>query len=199
MTEEAIETRVAVQADGTVLVGRLFHDEDSFDYNWMDGDSFREFTTEWDRDAYIEELKDEGVDPRRIFIVDKYDHSAVHYSVANTAPYPDRRWDVAPSGVLVVDRDGEYGWPLDGYTTNDGVHHSAVDNANALLDDYSNWCNGDVYGIVISQYPTIAHYETAEDDGNEGDVIETCWGYIGFDYAVEELEAQIKQPEEATA
>lgn len=191
---DALYTKVVEQADGSVLVGKLFHDDEASDYEWMEGDSFREFRTEWDRDAYIEELKAEGVDPRRIFIVDKYDHSAVHYSVADTAPYPDRRWDVAPCGVLVVDRDGEMGWPLDGYTDNDGKFHSSTDNANALLDDYSSWCNGYVYGYVVTKFPTIAHYETAKiNEGDDGDVVDSCWQFIGYDYAVSELDSILKQ------
>ena len=186
-----IDTRHEVQPDGTVLVGKLVHDECAGDYDWMEGDSFREFRTEWDRDAYVTELKADGVDERRIFIVDKYDHSAVHYSVANTAPYPDRRWDVAPCGVFVIDAEGESGWPIDGYTDADGTFHSPVEMANSLLDEYSNWCNGYVYGVIVESFPTMAHYETAQMDGDDGTEEESVWGLIGHEYAMEELKRMI--------
>jgi hypothetical protein len=61
--------------------------------------------------------------------------------------------------------------------------------ARSLLDTYTSWCNGDVWGVchfVID--PDTG--ETVEDDA--------CWGYIGDEYALEELNSGHKNYMEAT-
>jgi hypothetical protein len=154
--------------DGTIRVVWAVNDTDvRSDYEWMEGDSFETFRSEDERDGYVAAQIADGIPAANIFIVDKYDHSSVHYSVQDSAPYPDRRWDVAPSGVLVLDGRGATGATI------------SVESANATLDDYSNWANGDVYGIASI---------TLSADGEEVEGSdEEVWGFIGSDYAQQEV------------
>lgn len=137
-------------------VAYLAHDEDGWaNWEWPEGVIFEEFRSEWSRDDFIEAHTDET---QTAFVVDKYDHGNVHFSLANTALYPDRRWDVAPSCVIVVPHD----------------FRDPRGAAQVILDEYSKSCNGDVWGIV-----TI-NLATREEDA--------CWGFIGQEYAEAEAQ-----------
>jgi hypothetical protein len=175
---ESIPSHLKVYDDMPVIVEKrndgnynvtwaVIDDDGGTSYEWFEGDSFETFGSEEARDNYIESKVTDGVPRERIFIVDKYDHSSVHYSVANSVPYADRRWDVAPSGVLVVDEKGENG----------GVYDAEY--ANTILQEYSDWSNGDTYGMVRGVY---------DADGEEVEETEAIWGFIGSDYARRTLE-----------
>lgn len=132
---------------------------------WEDRDfgTFKEFDNQSDRDDFIAEMiAEHGIE--RVLVVDRYEHGLVHYSVRETVGYPDRRWDVAPAAVYVV--------------PDDVPEDKRTEYANGTLDEYSSWCNGSVYGIVV---------RVVDADGNEiEDEAEECWGFIGLDYAQSE-------------
>jgi len=74
---------------------------------------------------------------------------------------------------------------------------NVLDYADSALETYSQWCNGDVYGICIWSYTRdFAEYDV---DGNgvpgeftdwEEPEREECWGFFGYDYAEKELQEQ---------
>lgn len=134
---------------------------------WVNG-CFRDFRDSRDgggqeaRDTFATEMIEE-VGVYRVFIVDVYSHGMDHFSIANTAPYPDRQWDVAPACVLAVPAD----------VTN------PREWAEGVLETYSSWVNGDVWGIVT--------YDVAPD-GTLNDY-DTIHGYIGHENAEAEAKA----------
>ena len=50
------------------------------------------------------------------------------------------------------------------------------------IDEYSKWASGEVYGYVIKD--------------RNGDDVDSCWGFIGHEYAVEEAKAAVPEAEE---
>jgi len=130
--------------DGTYSLtwASVDHEAANEEYKFMDGDSFQEFDYLDDRDAYIQKLKDEGVDESRIFVIDKLEHGVVHYSVENTKNYPDRKFDVAPRGVFVL---GEAGFPD---YDKDESYEDAVRSINDILEEYSAHSNGECFAIL---------------------------------------------------
>ena len=86
--------------DDEVVVGYLAIDGNPGDY-FEDNDGageLREFRDGAKMAAYIEELEAEG----KLYLpVERYEHGLVHYSIADTKGYPDRRWDVAACGIMV--------------------------------------------------------------------------------------------------
>jgi hypothetical protein len=62
------------------------------------------------------------------------------------------------------------------------LYANAVAYAKGCLDEYIKWCNGDCYGIVVETY-------TREDSESDWELVESdhCWGYIGSEYAEEEV------------
>lgn len=152
------------QEDGDVRVTWLVHDNDAHwewdklttePAEWVDA-VFEEFTTEWDRDAFIEQAT-EQVGKDRVFIVDHFEHSSHHYSLTGTVNYGYMGLDTRPSCVLVVPPDVT----------------EPKEWAKGVLESYSAYVNGDSWGIVtniVSPDGTVLY----------GD---STWGYIGFDNA----------------
>lgn len=62
--------------------------------------------------------------------------------------------------------------------------------AAGVLESYSSWCNGEVYGVAVWVWIDGEFQEDSRDS--------ECWGFIGYDYAKEELEAvfnsTVKEP-----
>lgn len=68
------------------------------------------------------------------------------------------------------------------------VHTAAVHYAAGVLDEYSKWCSGEVFGCVTQTF-TLAK---EPDEGEEPEWIadddyDSCWGFIGEEYAEETL------------
>jgi hypothetical protein len=90
------------------------------------------------------------------------------------------RWDSGQVGwcfVSVEKMQAEYG--------TDWLEHltQARERITAELEEYSKWCNGEVYGYIVRT--------------PEGEAGDSCWGYIGREYAEQEakcaMESAIKE------
>lgn len=53
----------------------------------------------------------------------------------------------------------------------------------AILEEYVNWCNGDVYGCCVETFKKIGE----DDDAWESISSDECWGFIGSEYAEQAL------------
>lgn len=106
----------------------------------------------------------------RAFYFEKYEHGNVIYALRGESSQVDRQWDVT-SIAGFMEASGE--WTEGEWGANADYEQAARDS----LDEYTNWCNGWVYGIVHCFY---------EPDGT---FIrdESCWGFIGAEYAEREL------------
>lgn len=59
--------------------------------------------------------------------------------------------------------------------------------ADGAVETYSQWCNGEVYGICVWIYTR----ESIADDWEDPDRDSECWGFYGTDgYTAEELKSQ---------
>lgn len=59
--------------------------------------------------------------------------------------------------------------------------------AQSCLDEYEKWCNGEVYGCVVTVFELSGDvWEEVDED--------SCWGFIGSKYAEEALEEQFFRP-----
>lgn len=182
---------------GIVVVGYLSYDPDSGDY-WNDSDnlgSLKIFRSQADRDAYTEELDAEG---KISFVVDKYSHGNVHYSVHQSRAYPDRQWDVAPSGVYVPCEDVQKDFKDNvakakqshdySESTRSSLMATLIPDSNVILDEYSKWSNGDFFGVVAEVYSVDK--ESGRINRIDSD---ECWGLIGMDYASQELGSKMEE------
>jgi hypothetical protein len=150
-------------------VSAMFNCE-SCDYPWVDhlddDGNMRTDLESWiGCDGWTPPAAQLALDAGRAFFFEKYEHGLVNYALRGESSRVDRQWDVTNfAGFMWA--DDEWG---------DGV--DIKDAARNFLETYTDWCNGCVYGIVHCTY---------EPDGTYIDE-ESCWGFIGSDYAEREL------------
>lgn len=109
-------------------------------------------------DAVIDRLVEDGTSRDRLFLVECYSHGLESYSlVSDQRFYPDRQWDVGLAGVLTVPDDAT----------------EPEEYARGILEEYTSWVNGDVWGVVTVYLNPDGSFREHE----------SCWGYVGRDYA----------------
>lgn len=167
---EIDETRVTKMSDGKVLVSYLAQDEVGWDYDWQEGVEWIAFDNGHDRDEWREKNEETywAENPGRVFWVERYEHGLVRYALMGESSQVDRQWDVAP-GVAVIVIPEDFTPPYE-------------DVARGILEEYTSWCNGDIYGVV---HVWLNANATVLDDE-----IEHCWGLIGRDYAEQTLDSE---------
>ena len=118
-------------------------------------------------DEEIDELIREGATPLYM-----YDHSGITIS---TSPF-GCRWDSGMVGCVVVKEQ--------------------TDNPKALIEaevtELDMYLQGEVYGVVIYREEECPHCGKIEED-----VIDSCWGILGYDAACEEAVAACQHMKEA--
>lgn len=152
------DSEVHVSNDGKELTF-LLHDEFSHwdEYEW--GDTiFVDFSN--NRSISPDEFLEEHSTGYNIYPVGKYEHGMVHYSIAGSRWYPDMNFDYGVCAYIAIPED----------------YQNQTEFANSLLDEYSSWCNGEVYCIV--------HLDI--DNPDDFDIY---GGFIGYDHATETAKA----------
>lgn len=144
-----------------------------------DGETDGKLVLFHNREQALQELKTAEKSKKLHYLLNKYDHGAVHYSVSGSKAYPDERWDVSHGCGIYYPYDeiqDEYK-KLKRKVGVEKAKEAFIERTNALLDSYSDWCNGEVYGYVVKVI-----------DVKTGEVIseDSCWGYVGSEYAEEE-------------
>ena len=122
----------------------------------------------------FERLK--GEHPDRVFIINKYEHGLCRYyrqgDAATSATIPDQQWDVSHGCALLIVPDDA---------------PDPVKYCDAVMKEFTNWCNGDIHGICHATYHLIPESNTWVMDADSED---SCWGYIGYENAKQELESE---------
>ena len=99
-----------------------------------------------------------------LFKLNAYIHSGVRLGLAPTN-FPDERWDVSHVGLVLAARKE---WPS---------KKKACKAAQSLVEEWNAFLSGDVYGCVVEYY----------DENKKQINQESCWGFVGFEEAKEEL------------
>ena len=99
----------------------------------------------------------------------------------------DGDWQNPPNAVWVADKDAEENIVGPGMSDAD-IRKSAMEYAEDVLNEYAKWCNGEVYGCVVEIF------ENTTPDGKsetwEQRDSDSCWGFIGYEYAEESLKSE---------
>jgi len=104
-----------------------------------------------------------------------YDHSGTSYRAGYSNPF-SCPWDSGRVGVIALwraDFDQPKRGALKGEAWQQYKRAHWLKAANACCDEYTAWANGDCWGYVIED----------EDGDDTGD---SCWGFIGREYAEEQ-------------
>lgn len=107
-----------------------------------------------------------------------YDHGNVSYQVG----FPSDPWDSGNAGLIFATRKS-----LD-ETQGEGETPSDEDLTKWLtgeIDEYSKWANGECFGFRITD--------------RNGDEVDSCWGFIGEEYATEAAKEAVPNAEDMPA
>ncbi|WNL50818.1 hypothetical protein RPALISO_231 [Ruegeria phage RpAliso] len=99
-----------------------------------------------------------------------YEHSGIAYRAAPANPF-HCPWDSGQVGYVFVSREDvrkEYGVKR----ISAAVKAKALEVLKAEVEEYSKYANGECYGFRVLD----------EEDGEE---LDSCWGFLGFDYVKE--------------
>ena len=171
-----------IETPTTIIVGCLKHDSSPMDF-FEDDDgqgTFKEFRSVDERDEFLSTLKKSSL----FYLVDKYAHGNVHYSISNTRNYPDQRWDVAHGCAVFIPCDyiqDEYKKSKKQMTVAEAKAKYIADS-NSTLESYSDYCNGEVYGYSVVVYDKQCKVIEEQE----------CWGYIGNKNANDEKTSIMK-------
>lgn len=98
-----------------------------------------------------------------IFPLEAYIHSGVVLALSGEGNFPDRQWDVSQLGVVFAAKSE---WRLS---------RKAREAALSLVKEWNQYLSGDVWGYVV------------EDEN--GTHLDSCWGFYGHAYAMEQGKA----------
>jgi hypothetical protein len=123
--------------------------------------------------------------PKDVFPLSYYEHSGSLWSLQGSGPRCE--FDTVDfAGILVIERDS------------DETQEFTSEYAQSCLDEFNAWANGDVYGYTVSVYELLRDTDgDIIDDENHykrKDALheDSCWNYIGYDYAVETIREAIE-------
>lgn len=179
--DAAYNSLEVIRTEEKIIVGLLQYDQDAQDYfeNDEGAGNLIQFRNWQERDSEVAKL---SKNKKLFYLVDKFEHGNVSYSISGTTK-PDQ-WDTSQGCAVFIPcdyiqqefrkmkrKDGE-----------GAAFEHFIKDSNNVLSNYSDWCNGEVYGYSIL---------TFDKKGNELDCDE-CWGFIGADYANEEKRSIMK-------
>lgn len=153
-------------------------------------DSLNELAPIFDTDALLREMWEEGrkngtIGSKYAVMLDVYEHGQVKYSLSGQGM--QCRWDTARAGATWVP-DQCCLEHIESYLEAERMAE-AQKCAKAAAEEYTNWCNGECYGVVVVTYDE-AGAQLSED---------ACWGYVGGDYAYETLVSEFPKEDEDCA
>jgi len=143
-------------------------DEYPCEHEWSEGVEFvtsspRRGDYESDIEGWLERVNAEPT--LDVYSVDVYEHGNIMFSLSGTGP--QCAFDTARGGACIAVPNMVDG---NGFTNTEEA-------AAALLEEYTSWCNGDVYFVTeMTRDPETGKWED-----------ETLGGYVGWDYTEQVL------------
>lgn len=113
-----------------------------------------------ERNFDVQTVIDDHKDTHHVFLLEAYIHSGVRLALAGEGNFPDRQWDVSLLGAVFASKSE---WR---------TRAKARKAAEQHIETWNQYLSGDVWGVII------------EDE--EGNHLDSCWGFYGHDYAKEE-------------
>jgi hypothetical protein len=132
------------------------------------------------------------------FAVRMYDHGGTAYRLCeervdsthlfpppSVLGYPfNDQWDSGWLGYLLISNkfDGTKYKTQKGHLVDlldENRRHTLFQRGESLLKDYQSWANGEIYG-----------FRAFDKEGNE---LDSCWGFLGLEAAVEEATAAVNE------
>lgn len=95
--------------------------------------------------------------------------------------------DELPDGVWIADRNVIGNLPD---PTHPEFNERITEYAKAVLQEYEDWCNGNVFGCVVQTFQRADEDSDWQCDGDH----DSCWGFIGDKHAQQSLRDEFFEP-----
>ena len=149
-----------------------------FHRNYQLGDKHNYRATDFNN---MNELEEQIVKDHKPIIIKRlylYDHSGITIS---TTPF-HCQWDSGVVGFVLISKEQALkNWGFSKYTNNRYLIGRVNKYIEASVKEYDQYLTNEVYGYIVS-----------DKDGNE---LDSCWGFYGWDYAVEQAKEALKNCE----
>lgn len=202
VTFEPIDGSEVIQIKrNTAKIGYLVLDDDGREGYWEDRDGEQWFGYDphcHNHDPQSREQVSElaRASPGRCFWIHKYEHGAVRYYRAGDALTPAVEiQDTQPAdpGLIIPDQQWDVSRGVALYIAPDDAPDPAK-YCDLAMEEYSNWVNGYIYGVVTEEFTRKNKHADWEKQGNE----DACWGHIGHEWATQALADEMRDPKTAS-
>lgn len=117
------------------------------------------------------------------FLIERYEHGLVRYAPIGEASQVDRQWDVAHGVAVIRFTKPETIGP-------DDNPDKLLNFARGICEEYTSWCNGDIYGMIRFELQppagaTSTPFLSIDEFVPEWVETDSCWGFIGWENATE--------------
>jgi len=193
LTFEPVGSPMKAKVGDTIVVGYLSYDTDCRDVEDLMGDCMGKLLSfhKHARSDHAEGLAalgrnqygdpDPDITPDRdAVLLDCYEHGGQMWSVSGGGM--QCRWDTARGAGVWVPDDCLRSQLDDDEREGKDRAAQAVIYAKQFLNSYNDIINGNVYGVVIETYDLDGGHTNSDH----------CWGYIGSEYAEDELKSQFE-------
>jgi hypothetical protein len=159
--------------EGNELMVCYLSVDDDANHDFEEGETLVQHPSQAARDQDFMAKVDAGLHP---MLVDRYQHSSVDFSIANTKEYQHREFDVVACAVYTPPTELR-----EQLERGDVSLTEVVQQANDSLSVYSDFCNGNAFNCNVE----IFVYDEASDEWIKDDMHRM--GEIGYERAVAEL------------
>lgn len=104
-------------------------------------------------------------------------------------------WDTARGGAVWVP-DACLIEDIESHAEGEARRERVEELARQACEEYTSWCNGDCYGVIVEKFVQNGVDDLDEPVWEQVEEIENCWGFIGYQYAMKEMEAEVKRAKE---
>ena len=101
-------------------------------------------------------------------------------------------WDSAQSGVVYAKREDVLREIVGGKRLTKKALEKAKSYAKGVVEAFDQWLTGDVYGVIVE-----ATRVNGDGDVQVNKTLDSCWGFFGRDYAIEEAKSMGESYKEA--
>jgi hypothetical protein len=158
-----------------------------------DLDGIESSSYDFDMDAYRMAAWSEGrlngtIGNKYAVSLDVYEHGGISYSLSGQGT--QCQFDTARGGAIWVPDESCVENFEDKNLTYEENMKKAREYAKTIVEEYTRWCNGECYGAVVERHTL---------EGEFVEELDSCWGYIGADYAKEQCKEQFDNQGEEDA
>jgi len=133
---------------------------------------------------YLDGDEDQGHEDKKpicVLAVCQYGENELSTDEPENAPPNRSEWQRSQVGWIWMDAKGYKEWQGEEWISTKKTRAQVARCLKSVIDNYSHWCNGDVWGYRIEKLVSCVESCTCGRDPTweEDDDNQSCWGFVG--------------------